>query len=91
VASTSPVLGSVSLLAFPWAMSGWGLANGVVMPISQNDALYSIFGTYFGGDASPGGNQTFALPSLSAPDLSGPGAGQLSYQVSLNGTYPDRS
>jgi microcystin-dependent protein len=41
---------------------GWALCNGQLLPISQNTALFSLLGTYYGGD----GKSTFALPDLQA-------------------------
>ena len=43
-----------------FAPTGWALCNGQLMPISQNTALFSLLGTYYGGD----GKSTFALPNL---------------------------
>lgn len=86
-----PVLGSISLLGFPFTMSGWAQADGALLPIDQNDALYSLFGNSFGGDGP--GAPTFALPTLVPPTVEDPEAygPRLSYQVSLNGIYPERS
>src|SRR4249919_212488 len=48
-----------------FAPRGWAFCNGQLLPISQNTALFSLLGTYYGGD----GKSTFALPDLqgSAP------------------------
>jgi microcystin-dependent protein len=43
-----------------FAPTGWALCNGQLMPISQNTALFSLLGTFYGGD----GKSTFALPDL---------------------------
>jgi len=43
-----------------FAPTGWALCNGQLMPISQNTALFSLLGTFYGGD----GKSTFALPNL---------------------------
>lgn len=88
MASDSSYMGSVSLQAFPWAMSGWALATGSMLSIEQNDSLYSLIGTYYGGN----GMTTFALPNVTVPVLvDDQGAGnEMSFQISLNGTYPDR-
>lgn len=53
--------------------NGWAFCNGQLMPISQNTALFSLLGTFYGGD----GKTTFALPNLqgSAPMFWGQGAG----------------
>ena len=56
-----------------FAPTGWAQCNGQLMPISQNTALFSLLGTFYGGD----GKSTFALPNLqgSAPMQAGQGPG----------------
>jgi len=56
----SPVLGEVIAFTGDFAPRGWALANGQLLQISQNTALFSILGTQFGGN----GQTTFALPDL---------------------------
>src|SRR5262245_14582414 len=56
----TPFLGEVKPFAGNFAPSGWALANGQLLPINQNQALFSLLGTKFGGD----GAVTFALPDL---------------------------
>ena len=58
--SSEEYIGSVGMTCYPWAFNGYALANGALMPISQNSALYSLMGTQFGGD----GRATFALPNF---------------------------
>jgi microcystin-dependent protein len=55
-----PYLGEIKVVSFNFAPKGWALCNGQLMPINQNQALFSILGTTYGGD----GRQTFALPNL---------------------------
>ncbi len=55
-----PFIGSVVLFAGNFAPRGWAFCNGQLLPISQNQALFSILGTTYGGD----GRTTFALPDL---------------------------
>jgi len=55
-----PFLGEISLFAGPFAPQGWSFANGQLLPINQNAALFSILGTTFGGN----GTTNFALPDL---------------------------
>jgi microcystin-dependent protein len=57
---SSPFVAEVRLFACNFAPSGWALCNGQLLPISQNTALFSLVGTYYGGD----GKSTFALPDL---------------------------
>lgn len=57
---SEPYLGQISIFAFNFAPQGWALANGQLLPISQNQALFSLLGTTYGGN----GTTTFALPNL---------------------------
>jgi microcystin-dependent protein len=57
---SDPFLGEIKIFSFPYAPRGWALCNGQLMPISQNQALFSLLGTYYGGN----GSTTFALPNL---------------------------
>jgi microcystin-dependent protein len=57
-----PFLGQILLVAFSFAPKGWALCNGQLLPINQNQALFSLLGTYYGGD----GRTNFALPNLQA-------------------------
>jgi len=59
---SEPFVGEVRAVGFAFAPRGWALCNGQLMPIGQNQALFSILGTTYGGD----GVQTFALPNLQA-------------------------
>src|ERR1700675_881342 len=56
----TPVLGAVKLVSFNFAPKAWALCNGQLLPIAQNQALFAILGTTYGGD----GRVTFALPNL---------------------------
>lgn len=53
-------MGCITPFAAEWAPKNWASCNGQLMSISQNQALYSLLGTTYGGD----GVQTFALPDL---------------------------
>ncbi len=55
-----PFLGEIRMFSFKFAPNGWALCNGQLMKIQQSTALYSLLGTYYGGD----GKTTFALPDL---------------------------
>jgi microcystin-dependent protein len=59
---SGPYLGEIKIVSFNFAPKGWALCNGQVLPIAQNQALFSLLGTLYGGD----GVQTFALPDLQA-------------------------
>ena len=57
---SEPYLGSISMFAGNFAPRGWALADGQLLPISQNQSLFSLLGTTYGGD----GRTTFGLPDL---------------------------
>src|SRR5215216_5053981 len=57
-----PFLSEVRLMSFGFAPKGWAQCNGQLLPINQNQALFSLLGTTFGGD----GRVNFALPDLRA-------------------------
>ena len=57
---SDPFVGQIQLFAFNFAPVGWALCAGQLLPISQNTALFSLLGTYYGGD----GRSNFALPNL---------------------------
>ena len=56
----TPFLGEVRIFSFNFAPKGWAMCNGQVMPIAQNQALFALLGTTYGGD----GTTNFALPDL---------------------------
>jgi microcystin-dependent protein len=55
-----PYLAEIRIVSFSFAPKGWALCNGQLLPINQNQALFSLLGTTYGGD----GITTFALPNL---------------------------
>ena len=57
-----PFLSEIRIMSFEFAPKGWALSNGQLLPINQNQALFSLLGTTFGGD----GRVNFALPDLRA-------------------------
>lgn len=57
-----PFLSEIRMFSFVFAPKGWALTNGQLLPINQNQALFSLLGTNFGGD----GRVNFALPDLRA-------------------------
>ena len=68
---SSPFIGEIRMFAGNFAPVGWAFCNGALMDISQNDALFNLIGTTYGGD----GQTTFALPNLQSrvPVHVGPG------------------
>src|SRR5919109_296923 len=57
---SEPFLGELRMMSFNFPPKGWALANGQVLPINQNQALFSLFGTTYGGN----GQTTFAIPDV---------------------------
>jgi microcystin-dependent protein len=57
---TTPYLSELRIFSFNFAPKGWALCNGQLLPINQNQALFSLLGTTYGGD----GRVTFGLPNL---------------------------
>ena len=55
-----PFLSEIRIMSFVFAPKGWALCNGQLLPINQNQAMFSLLGTTFGGD----GRVNFALPDL---------------------------
>jgi microcystin-dependent protein len=55
-----PYLAEIRLMSFDFPPRGWALCEGQTLPINQNQALYNLLGTEFGGD----GTTTFALPDM---------------------------
>jgi microcystin-dependent protein len=59
-ADSNPYLGDVMPVGFNFCPRGWAMANGALLPIASNSALFSLIGTTYGGD----GRTTFGLPDL---------------------------
>jgi microcystin-dependent protein len=55
-----PFLSEIRIMSFNFAPKGWAMCNGQLLPINQNQALFSLLGTTYGGN----GQTTFALPNL---------------------------
>lgn len=79
---TTPLLGTTLLFGMQFCPRGWKEANGQLLQISQNEALFSLFGTMYGGN----GTDTFGLPDLTAEV---PQKG-MRYCVATSGLYPER-
>src|SRR5271169_1785584 len=76
---SEPFVGEIRLFRFGFAPQGWALCNRQLLPINQNQALFSLLGTTYGGD----GRTTFALPDLRGrvPISSGQGPGLQNYNL----------
>lgn len=57
---SQPFLSEIKMMSFSFPPKGWAFCNGQTMPINQNQALFSLLGTTYGGN----GMTTFALPNL---------------------------
>jgi microcystin-dependent protein len=57
---SEPFLSEIKIVSFNYAPKGWALCNGQFLPINQNQALFALLGTTYGGN----GQTTFALPNL---------------------------
>src|SRR3982074_2504321 len=72
---SNPFVAEIRIFAGSFAPTGWALCDGQLLAISQNTALFSLLGTFYGGD----GKSTFALPNLQGSAAmhagSGPGPG----------------
>src|SRR5688500_11003384 len=81
--SAEPFLSELRIFSFDFAPGGWAQCNGQLLPINQNQALFSLLGTTFGGD----GRTTFALPDLRGRAIvgNGQGPGLSSYALGQRG------
>ena len=77
-----PFIGQIELFPYNFAPKGWMACTGQLRAINQNQALFALLGTNFGGD----GRTTFALPNLQGK---APASG-LRYCIAVNGIFPSR-
>ncbi len=82
---TEPYIGEIRMVGFTFAPEGWANADGQFLPVSEHSALYSLYGTTYGGDTTQ-----FALPDLRGrvPIHCGQGPGLPPYQMGQAGGYP---
>jgi microcystin-dependent protein len=84
----TPFLGEIKIISWNFAPQGWAFCNGQLLPINQNQPLFSLFGTMYGGD----GRVNFALPNLRGAypmhmgngHVEGERSGQASHTVTIN-------
>jgi len=76
---STPFIGEIRLVSFNFPPKGWTFCQGQLLPINQNQALFSLLGTFYGGN----GQTTFALPDLRGrvPISFGQGQGLASYSI----------
>lgn len=74
-----PFIGEIRMFAGNFAPAGWMFCDGQLLPISENETLFNLIGTTYGGD----GQSTFALPDLQGrfPIHQGTGSGLSTYQL----------
>jgi microcystin-dependent protein len=79
---SQPYIGEIRMFAGNFAPAGWAFCDGQLMPIAENDALFVLIGTTYGGD----GQETFAMPDLRGrvPLHQGTDAG-ITYVIGENG------
>jgi microcystin-dependent protein len=77
----TPFIAEIRVFSFPFAPKGWALCNGQLLPIQQNAALFSIIGTFYGGN----GTTTFALPNLQGSVPISQGTGQFTATLGATG------
>lgn len=68
-----PYVGEIRMFAGNFAPAGWAFCDGATLPISENETLFQLIGTTYGGD----GQETFNLPNLASR-----------VPIHMNGTYP---
>lgn len=73
---SEPFLAEIRIVGFNFAPRGWAFCDGQILPISQNQSLYSLLGTTYGGD----GRTSFALPDL---------RGRVPIHVGMSDSGPD--
>jgi microcystin-dependent protein len=80
---SDPFVAEIRMFAGNFAPTGWATCDGQILPISQNTALFSLLGTFYGGN----GQSTFALPNLqdSVPVHQGQGGGLSEYFLGQQG------
>src|SRR5258705_9743718 len=69
---SSPFVAEIRIWACNFAPTGWAMCNGQLLPLSQNTALFSLLGTFYGGD----GKSTFGLPDFQGRASMHQGQGQ---------------
>jgi len=76
---SQPFIGEIRMFGGNFAPAGWMFCDGQMLPIAQNDALFTLIGTIYGGD----GQNTFALPDLRSrvPIHYGAAASGMTYQI----------
>ncbi len=85
---SEPFLGEIKIVSFNFPPQGWAMCNGQFLPINQNQALFSLLGTMYGGN----GQTTFALPNfrgrvpvhVGAGFIQGEAGGQSAHTITMS-------
>lgn len=80
---TTPYIGEIQVFGFNFAPLGWAQCNGATLPLSQYSTLFSLIGTYYGGN----GQTTFQLPNLTSRAACSQGQGLGLSQRTLGETF----
>jgi microcystin-dependent protein len=78
-----PFVGQIALFPYDFVPKGWSACEGQLIPVNQNQMLFALVGTTFGGD----GRTSFSLPNLKGKE---PEA-NLRYCIAIEGIFPQRS
>jgi microcystin-dependent protein len=78
-----PFVGQIQLFPYDFVPRGWSSCEGQLLPINQNQVIFSLVGTTFGGD----GKTNFSLPNLKGKEPEP----NLRYCIAIEGIYPQRS
>jgi microcystin-dependent protein len=81
---SEPFLGEMKIISWNFPPKGWAFCNGQLLPINQNQALFSILGVTYGGN----GQTTFALPNLQGRTPIHVGGGFASHTVDCRNARP---
>jgi microcystin-dependent protein len=79
--SSTPYVGQLALVPYNFAPLGWMFCDGQLLPISENETLFNLIGTTYGGD----GQSTFALPDLRGRTIVHQGTGLSTYIIGQTG------
>ncbi len=83
--ASEPYLGEIIYVGFNFCPAGWSTTQGQLLPIAQNQALFALLGTTYGGD----GKTTFALPNLKL--IVSKTHAPLTACIALQGVFPSRN
>ena len=78
---STPYVGEIRLVGFTFAPQGWAFCDGSLLSIADNEVLFTLIGTTFGGN----GQTTFALPNLTGRVVVHQGTGQSTYSLGQSG------